>query len=222
MSNYSVPRIAVVNYSTLTPAAAVRQFVPALQTQVRRDFAPIWGIDAVVVSVTQSGILPFHWVLGVFDSADQAGALGYHELTPAGKPVMKVFVKDSADAGVPLSSVASHELLEALGDAFVESLALKDTGKATGILYPVEVCDPVETDLYPIYGVQVSNFVTPYWFGDPLPVGGKYDFLGKLNAPFTMTPGGYVSTRAITKAGLQPWQEAFADARGKQLSKLFQ
>jgi len=39
-------RIAVINASTVLTDDEVQAAVPALQTQVHRDFAPIWGIDA--------------------------------------------------------------------------------------------------------------------------------------------------------------------------------
>jgi hypothetical protein len=220
MAQTSVPRVAVVNESTLLDTAVSYNFTKSLQMQVRRDFAPIWGVDATVVATPAAAVADYNWVLGIFDDSDQANALGYHELTPAGKPVMKVFVKDSNSAGVPVSSVASHELLETLADAFIESLNLQDNGDGTGTLYAQEVCDPVEADLYQVLGNQMSNFVTPWWFGDPLPAGLKFDFLGKLTAAFTLSPGGYVSKREITKTGLQPWQQVFADERAKFLSLL--
>lgn len=220
MAQTSVPRVAVVNESTLLDSAVSFNFTKSLQMQVRGDFAPIWGIDATVVATLPKDVHTYNWVLGIFDNSDQANALGYHDLTPAGKPVMKVFVKDSIDAGVQVSSVASHELLETLADAFIESLDLEDNGDGTGTLFAQEVCDPVEADVYQILGNEMSNFVTPWWFGDPLPPGLKFDFLGKLTAPFTATPGGYFSTRLITKTGLQPWTQTFADQRARELSKL--
>jgi len=220
MAQTSVPRVAVVNESTIVPAAESYHFTKALQLQVRRDFAPVWGIDATIVATASADVAAYNWVLGIFDDSDQADALGYHDLTPQGKPVMKIFAKDSAAAGVSISSVASHELLETLADAFIESLNLQDNGDGTGVLYAQEVCDPVEADAYDIYGAEMSNFVTPWWFGDPLPPGLSYDFLKKLTAPFTMTPGGYFSTRDITGKGLQPWTQTFADKRAIALAKL--
>ena len=105
---------------------------------------------------------------------------------------------------------------------FIESLALDDHGNGSGILYAIEICDPVEADSYTIYGQEVSNFVTPWWFGNPLPAGAKYDFLGKLLAPFSMTAGGYFSSRSIDKTnGIGPWKQAFADLDSIPLSKLF-
>src|SRR5277367_1455096 len=141
----AVPRISVVNESTLVADAEVQAWVPALQIQVSRDFAPIWGIDALVQFVTPAAkaqpadwlmeaLKPINWVLGVFDNADQAGALGYHDLTPAGMPIMKIFAKDTADAQVTLSSVASHELLETLADPWIESVTVSG-GPGLGTIY---------------------------------------------------------------------------------------
>jgi hypothetical protein len=220
MAQTSVPRVAVVNESTLLDSAVSYNFTKSLQLQVRSDFAPIWGIDATVVATPPSEVAAYNWVLGIFDNSDQATALGYHDLTPQGKPVMKVFVKDSNDAGVPVSSVASHELLETLADAFIEALDLEDNGDGTGILFAQEVCDPVQADLYTVLGNSMSNFVTPWWFGDPLPAGLHFDFLQKLTAPFSLSAGGYLSFRNITKTGLQPWQQQFADERARTLASL--
>lgn len=220
MAQTAVPRVAVVNESTKIENSLTYHITKALQLQVRRDFAPIWGTDATVVATEPADLAAHHWVLGVFDSSDQADALGYHDITPLGKPVMKVFVNDAIAAGMSLSSVASHELLETLVDPFIESLALNDAGDGTGELFGLEVADPVQADVYLIGNLPVSNFVTPWWFGDPLPAGLKYDFLGKLSGPFTIAPGGYFSSAKITKAGLQGWQQTFADKRAERLAQL--
>jgi hypothetical protein len=39
-------RIAVINASTVLTDDQVRAAVPLLQTQMHRDFAAVWGIDA--------------------------------------------------------------------------------------------------------------------------------------------------------------------------------
>ena len=44
-------QIAVINASTVLNDAEVQAAVPALQTQVHRDFAPPWGIDADLMFV---------------------------------------------------------------------------------------------------------------------------------------------------------------------------
>jgi hypothetical protein len=39
-------QVAVINTSTVLTDDQVQAAVPALQIQVHRDFAPVWGIDA--------------------------------------------------------------------------------------------------------------------------------------------------------------------------------
>jgi hypothetical protein len=51
----------------------------------------------------------------------------------------------------------------------------------------------VEEDTFEVDGIPMSNFLHPSWF-EPFkhPAGTKYDHLGKLKAPYTMTKGGYM------------------------------
>ena len=55
------------------------------------------------------------------------------------------------------------------------------------------MCDAVEEDTFLVDGIQMSNFLHPTWF-EPFkhPPGTKYDHLGLLAKPFSMTKGGYV------------------------------
>src|SRR5262249_22512484 len=75
-------KIAVINESTVVSDADVKAAVAALQKQVSRDFAPAWGIDASLTFVPFGGNpSPDAWWLVILDNSDQAGALGYHDLT---------------------------------------------------------------------------------------------------------------------------------------------
>ena len=62
-----------------------------------------------------------------------------------------------------------------------------------GTEYAYEMCDAVEEDTFLVDGIEMSNFLHPAWF-EPFkhPGGTKYDHLGLLGRPFTMTKGGYV------------------------------
>lgn len=61
-------RIAVINASTVLTDDEVQAAVPALQTQVHRDFAPIWGIDADLSFIPSgSSADPGLWWLTVLD-----------------------------------------------------------------------------------------------------------------------------------------------------------
>ena len=186
-------------------AQQINKVRTALQVQCNRDFSPIWGIWAnLIVGNTQD---PKAEVIHILDNSDQADALGYHERTPAETPVGYVFAKTTIDAGDQWSATLSHELLEQLVDPLVNMMVY---GKCQGkdALYFYESCDAVENDEYAINGIQVSNFVTPAFFlgDDPAPPAGtKFDFLGKLSAPFTLDKGGYLSYALA----INQWQQEF-------------
>src|SRR5512135_775495 len=110
-------QIAVINASTAVSDDEVRTAAAALQIQVRRDFAPAWGIDADL-TVVPRGETPEAgaWWLVILDTSDSAGALGYHDLTPEGLPLAKVFAQSALKLGFQWTITASHELLEMLAD----------------------------------------------------------------------------------------------------------
>jgi putative transposase len=84
---------------------------------------------------------------------------------------------------------ASHELFEMVIDPIANMWAEATRGRE----FAYEMCDAVEEDTFLVDGLQMSNFVYPTWF-EPFkhPRGTKFDHLGLLKAPFTMTSGGYV------------------------------
>jgi hypothetical protein len=83
------------------------------------------------------------------------------------------------------------------------------------------MCDPVEEDTFMVDGVEMSNFVHPSWF-EPFKHrrGTKFDHLGKLKKPFSITKGGYVivkhNGRVKEKFGSRAKARRFAqeDRRG--------
>ncbi len=118
-------QVSVINASTVLTDDQVKVALPALQTQVRRDFAPAWGVDADLSFVPQgSKPVPGSWWLVILDNSDQAGALGYHDLTEEGLPLGKVFAGTDKHYGNEWTVTASHELLEMLGDPDVNLTAL--------------------------------------------------------------------------------------------------
>lgn len=198
-------KISIVNQSTAFKDADLPALAQALQIQVTRDFFPAWGVQAQLYW-TPSGHHPTadHWVVALLDNADVAGALGYHDITPAGQPLGKVFVKTTLQDGGMVSVTTSHELLEMLGDPDINLTAeLDDASGAPSKFYAYEVGDPVEADAdgYDISvpanvtggpaTVHVSDFVLPAWF-EGFRKTGPFDFMGHLKAPFTLNPGGYI------------------------------
>ena len=64
-------------------------------------FAPAWGVDAALILVVAGAKPPSgSWWLVILDDSDQAGALGYHDLTDEAMPLGKVFVKTAQAAGI--------------------------------------------------------------------------------------------------------------------------
>jgi hypothetical protein len=85
-------KTAFTNESTVLTDTQVKTAIPVFQKQITRDFAPIWGVDANLSFVPKGATVPPKtWLIGVFDNSDQAGALGYHDLTEDGLPLAKVF-----------------------------------------------------------------------------------------------------------------------------------
>ena len=201
--------VDIVNFSTVFADADVPALALAVQTQVERDFLPHWDTACQVYY----GKTPVagHWLLGVYDNSDQAGALGYHTVTVQGQPIMKVFAKDTIAAGDLVSVTVSHELLEALADPMT-TLAFQD---GSGKFWAGEVGDPVEADAdgYLINGVTVSDFILPSWFGGS----GPFDFQNKITAAFGLSPGGYAQFLDPNNAGAG-WQQVTARAAGKDPS----
>ncbi|HEY1599697.1 MAG TPA: hypothetical protein VGG64_08855 [Pirellulales bacterium] len=219
--------VAIVNTSSVVADADLALIVAALQVQVTRDFAPIYGYDAHLLAVSKGGAVPAGaWTLDIADNADEPGALGYHQTT-LGLPWGIVGAKDDLSAGGSLSVTISHELLEMLADAYVTSVALIDTpigGFRGGMMAVIayEVCDAVEADNlgYTVlvqdgagnsHSVVVSDFVLPWWFGGDVPASsaGKYSFTGACTVPFGidragvhgLLPGGYIGIMQVRASG---------------------
>ena len=195
--------LAIANRSQRVTDGDLKSIVNALALQLQRDVAPLLRVLVPSLDFVGSGAIPAGTPsLVVFDTADQADALGYHDVGPDGLPYGKAFAGPVLDNGGTVKSGAdsvsvtlSHELLEMLADPSANLWADAGDGSA----YAYELCDPVEGDAYAVRGVSVSSFVLGAWFDPQAPRTAKFDFLDKLPGPFTMTPGGYVLKR--TEAG---------------------
>jgi len=196
------PFVAVTNESTVLNQADYASLIQALQMQVHTDFRPIWNTAAHLFPGTPTTT---EWQLVILDTADQAGALGYHETTPAGYPLGKVFAKTTLDDGGSVSVTASHELLEMLADPYIDTAVQV----AQDTFYSLEVCDPCEADAYSytLNGVAVSDFVTPTWFsGGSAP----YDHGHAITRPHELLSGGYIGRWTPSTGWTQRVQDATA------------
>jgi len=135
------PTISVVNLSTVVTDAEVETAVAAIQIQVDRDFAPIWNMPANLVFVPKTATVPAtSWVLQVLDNSDQAGALGYHELNTTEVPLAKIFAKTDLENNLSWSVTMSHEILEMIGDPYVDISVFVQTTATEGYLFAFEMC----------------------------------------------------------------------------------
>jgi len=189
-------KISFFNESTVLKDSDVKAAIAPLQTQVTRDFAPVWGVDADVAFFPKGTQPPAKtWQIGMFDNSDQAGALGYHDLTPDGLPLGKVFAKTDQEYKSQWTVTASHELLEMLGDPDINLYGLWQDGWVI-TFYAYEVCDACEADKYgyKINGVLVSDFVYPSWFEGFRKKGStQFDFGNQIQEPFQLLEGGYAA-----------------------------
>jgi hypothetical protein len=199
------PTICVVNQSTILDEAHVQVAIRALQRQVTYHFEPVWNAGATLWSWPRDSPIPDQaWALIIADDSDQAGALGYHEVsTHSGQPIGFVFAKTDKKYGLSWSVTASHELLEMLGDPRANLGAQVDDRQ--WLAY--ESADAVEADelgyLIEVVGQQVlvSDFVTPEWF-DPSS-DGPWDYRGHCSAPLQVLPGGYIGVWTPTSGWSQ-------------------
>ena len=133
----SLPVIAVSNASTYLTDLPMLTAIPALQRQVTVDFRACWDVDCQSVFLDKEQALPEGWwQISVTDNPDQAGALGYHELTSRGTPLGRVFA--GLIYGAECRAVTlSLELLEMLADPWIDWCTQGTDGK----IYALEVCD---------------------------------------------------------------------------------
>lgn len=181
-------QIQILNQSTLISNEKLDPIVSALQIQVTRDFAKYYGISATLTRTnSDNGQIPIYIVDEVADAPK--GAVAWHTVTDKGLPYGIIPMKIVLDDGEDVGPTISHELLELLADPNCNTTkSAKYKGHQAYLAY--EDCDPVENDSYAINGINVSNFVFPSWF--VVGAKGPFDFMGKLLAPLTMTPGGYL------------------------------
>ncbi len=203
----AAPTITCFNQATTDLQVDFDQLIAAMQTYVDDFVAPIWGTPAKLIKTTdfQKGA----WAMVFLDDADQAGALAYHDLTPDGLPISKVFVKTTLDDNQLVSVSASHELVEMLVDPAIN---LMTTGPNPKIVYAYESADPVEALSFDVDGIQMSDFVYPSYFENfHKPGSVQFDQMDKVRQPFQILSGGY---QIVFKNG--KWSQVFGSETKKK------
>jgi hypothetical protein len=203
------PEIAVFNKAKTPLGLSLGALVAALQKFVDDHVVPVWGTPARLVLT--DGFKKGDWGFVFLDTADAPGALAYHDLTPDGFPLSKVFVKTIADDGASLSVAASHELVEMLVDPAINLLSAGPDPKAA---YAYESADPVEADelAFQVNGFAMTDFIYPSYFESfRKPNSTKFDHQGKVSKPFQILRGGY---QIVVKNG--KWTQVTASTAKKK------
>ena len=189
-----IPTIACFNNATLALGVDFDSLIAAMQKYVDDHVAPVWGTPAKLIKT--KGFKRGAWAMVFLDNADQPGALAYHDLTPDGLPISKVFVKTTLDNKDLVSVSASHELVEMLVDPAVNMMTTGPDPKAT---YDYECADPVEEESFPVDGIPMSDFVYPAYFESFRPPKSvRFDHKKLVTKPFQILKGGY---QAVMKNG---------------------
>ena len=195
-----VPTIACFNQATTPLGVDYNALIAALQVYVDKYIVPVWGTPAKLVKT--KGFVKNAWAMVFLDNADQPGALAYHDLTPDGLPLSKVFVKTTVDNGDLVSVSASHELVEMLVDPAIN---LMTTGPDPKTIYAYESADPVEALSFKVNGIPMSDFVYPSYFEEFHKANSvRFDYMNKVQKPFQILKGGY---QIIFKNG--KWSQVF-------------
>ena len=200
------PVIAVSNKATVPLGAhSLDELIDAMQVYIDDHIVPRGATPATLQKST--GYIKGAWALVFLDNADVGGALAYHDLTPDGLPLSKVFVKTTTANGELVSVSASHELVEMLVDPAINMMS---TGPLNSrLVYAYEAADPVEAESFAVNGVKMSDFVYPSYFEAFRKTGSvKFDEMGLLTKPFQILSGGY----QIVYDGRR-WKNIFASKR---------
>jgi len=195
-----VPTIACFNRAHTALGVDFDALIAAMQVYVDKFVMPIWGTPAKLIKSTD--FVKDAWAVVFLDDADQPGALAYHDLTPEGLPLSKVFVRTTLANGDLVSVSTSHELVEMLVDPAINMMT---TGPDPKTIYAYESADPVEALSFDVNGIAMSDFVYPSYFEVfHKPGSAKFDQLDKVQKPFQILAGGY---QIIFKNG--KWSQVF-------------
>ena len=201
------PTVACFNQASTTLGVDLDALIAAMQTYVDQFVAPVWATPAKLIK--SSDFVAGAWAVVFLDNADQPGALAYHDLTPEGYPLSKVFVKTTLDNHDLVSVSTSHELVEMLVD---HGINMMTTGPDPKVFYAYESADPVEQLSFEVNGIPMSDFVYPAYFEGFRKAGSvPFDHLNKVSKPFQILPGGY---QIVYRNG--KWDQEYGSAAKKE------
>ena len=206
--------VALVSLTRDVSTRELMKVAAAVQKQVTRDFAPLWGLRATVAAFDELKDVPsdYHPVILFGDPDELMGHLEFEigDVNAArlveqfaggrlGGLHLKAFTRKTvaliAAADDGWSVTVSHEVLEMLADPFGNRLiaAAHPKDPEERVRYLLEVCDPCQTVWYPVNGVQVSDFYTPRYFDPVRNPAAFYSFTGALHGPLEVLEDCYIT-----------------------------
>lgn len=200
--------ISVINCSKTLTDEQVLGAIRAINRQIAEDFEPYWSFGATLRLEGAVGDVPDKQklqemrgdaILYLWDKADVADALGYHESNNRGIPYGFIFTTLCKQLKESWTVTLSHEALELIGDAQGNLLVQgpHPENPEQEVFHWFEMCDAVQAQSYFIDDVEVANFVLPLYFTVGEQEGGRNDFLGRTVKgkglrSFGVSPGGYI------------------------------
>jgi hypothetical protein len=197
-------QIAVINLSTRVDESAIYAAIRAVNRQIENDFAPYWHVHGSLRLEgkigTQASKKKARYrgdaMIYILDScADSAHDFGYHEVNHRGVPCGFVYIDLASKLTEPWTVSLSHEALEILADPEVNRLIQgPHPGKPRRqVFHWLEICDPVQNEIYEIDGIALSDFVLPLYYTRREEIDSRNDFLGRADLrSFGLCKGGYL------------------------------
>jgi hypothetical protein len=179
-----VPEDEGVNVSELARVSA------ALQRQMTRDLAPIWGVVATVDAFPYLEDVPIGYWPVVLTFCELGRQSGVH-LDANGQPYAQI--RMSKNWSLAASRACLEMLINPLGTRTVTASSLR-SGQGP-VEYVVEVSGPCADarNAYALNDVLVSDFCTPAYFGAGAAQPYRYSYCGSVNAPLQVLPGGHLT-----------------------------
>lgn len=206
--------IYVINKSTVLKDSDIQSWLPAFNVY-QRQVRTWWPRPTNLIWCDKDHEPAEAWKVIFADSSDQAGALGYHDFTPGGRPISYVFDKDDMQYGYSVTVTATHEIAEMIADPWISELfQISDQ-----YCFAKEIADAVEADQYG-YNITVpgfppvlcSDFVLPNWF---IPGStGRFDYQKVVSQPLEILLDGYMSVLDVTTGS---WTQIYGKKASRQL-----
>ena len=148
--------IYVLNKSTALTDTQIQHWLPAFNVFLGH-VQEWWPRPAALVWCPRNKEPKDAWKLVFADKSDEAGALGYHDFTPDGRPISYVFAADDIEGGYNPAVTATHEIAEMIADPWIsESFQVSNTE-----FFAKEICDPCEAEEFG-YSIRVKLY-RPCW-----------------------------------------------------------